>query len=83
MNCYAPFDCAECGRCIGEMSSHYAGNEEGCDIAKVVCRRCDGRIAHRALYPDCPVMWHDLWDHNTMRGNRKAIRLWFEQRALL
>ncbi len=53
------FDCAACGRRIGKTAGHNLT-----DDGRVLCGRCLGtRRLHASLYPNCPVAWHDLFDH--------------------
>jgi hypothetical protein len=62
------FDCAHCGRRIGQTASHWLteGN-------RVLCARCLGRAAHADLYPDCEHRWHDVLDHEGSTGTRAGI----------
>jgi hypothetical protein len=77
------FDCAACGRRIGKTAGHNLT-----DDGRVLCGRCLGtRRLHARLYPDCPVAWHDLFDHargvaGTRAGVAAALGLWPERTAL-
>ncbi len=70
-----PFDCAVCGRRIGKTNTHYIT-----ETRKVLCPRCSVYAmksttpAHAQLYPDCPVAWHDLWDHTFTSATRAGAR---------
>lgn len=71
------FDCAACGRRIGKTAGHNLT-----DDGRVMCTRCLGtRRLHRDLYPECPVAWHDLFDHargvaGTRAGVAAVLGLW-------
>lgn len=62
------FDCAMCGRRIGKTAGHYLIEGD-----RVVCGRCLGRDAHTDLFPDCPIGWHDVLDHEGSQGTRAGI----------
>ena len=58
-----PFDCAVCGATIGPRRLHlFIGIE-------VVCMGCCGTGAAHDL-TDCPVGWHDGWDHSRPCSDR-------------
>lgn len=66
------FACAVCGRQIAKRRSHILT-----DTDVIVCSRCavdHGRDAHSVTHPDCPVEWHDLFDHSTMGCSPAALR---------
>ena len=50
----------------------------------IVCARClmtaTGHL-HAAFYPDCPISWHDLWDHRTTSGKVAILRK-FQRRQI-
>jgi hypothetical protein len=64
-----PFDCARCHRRIGKTAGHILIKEGN----RVVCSRCIDRAAHRDLFPDCGVRWHDALDHEGNPGTRAGI----------
>ena len=58
-------DCAECGRRLGKGGGH---NIVG---RAVLCVRCiDRRQLHAKYHPDCPHIWHDLYDHSPPSATR-------------
>ncbi len=62
------FDCAACARRIGKSAGHHL-LEDG----RVLCTRCLGtRRLHAALFPGCPVAWHDPFDHSRGVGGTRA-----------
>ena len=63
------FDCAVCKRTIGKTATHCLTDDK-----RVLCKRCAwGKNAHAKLYPDCPVRWHDAYDHDSCTGSRAGI----------
>jgi hypothetical protein len=72
------FDCVVCQRRIGPQRTHYIT-----ETNKVVCGDCcvftmkSTTPAHAQLYPDCPVDWHDLWDHQFMHATSRAGARWW------
>lgn len=58
-------NCARCGRRIGKNRTHLV-------IATAVyCLDCsEQRDTHTVAYPDCPIAWHDVYDHGAMFATR-------------
>lgn len=59
-----------------------------CRGAAVLCRSCMFRHEttqplHRKYYPECPVNWHDLWDHKSLRCRRGVAALLLGDGALV
>ena len=68
-----PIDCAGCGRQIAARRFH---GMTGDGLPGVYCIRCMGQSGmHARLYPDCPVSWHDCWDHPVKFCTRAAAHL--------
>jgi hypothetical protein len=73
-----PFDCDICRRRIGANTTHLI-TENGV-VCHVGC--AERRTTHDAVYPDCPLRWHDLWDHGLVHGSRGGARLWLKVKGL-
>lgn len=72
-----PLDCAACQRTIGKGSGHNLTDDR-----RVLCMRClFRRDLHGTFWPDCPLPWHDMFDHTsgvsgTRAGVAAALGLW-------
>lgn len=72
-----PLDCAACAQTIGKWAGHNLT-----DDLRVLCSRClFRRDLHRTFWPDCPLRWHDVFDHtksvaSTRAGVVAALGLW-------
>lgn len=72
MSAVAPFDCAVCGRRIGKRTTHIVTETD-----VVCCIRCvfdRSKAAHAVAYPDCPMAWHDMYDHQHSHATRAGAR---------
>jgi hypothetical protein len=64
-----PHDCSACGHRIGKRRFHCI-----VDNTHVLCGRCmNQRHLHAKYYPDCPVAWHDMYDHGVHFATRAAV----------
>jgi hypothetical protein len=64
--------CDQCGKRIGRRRLHCVLG----DGARLLCSRClSRRELHAVYYPDCPVRWHDMYDHGLSFATRAAA--WF------
>jgi hypothetical protein len=67
--------CSVCGRRIGLHGAHFLFED-----TVLMCGRCtrwpkgSGPV-QAERYPDCPVGWHDMWDH--FRGSATRAAAWF------
>lgn len=65
-----PLHCESCSRRIGRQRTHYVVNTSP---PCVLCGRCIGlQRAHARLWPECPHLWHDAWDHAMVSASRAA-----------
>lgn len=57
--------CDSCARSIGVRRIHLRT-----DDGRLLCTRCadGGQSAHHELWPECPVEWHDPYDHIALVG---------------
>ncbi|MCV7399774.1 hypothetical protein H7K24_06370 [Mycobacterium fragae] len=65
--------CAVCRHRIGKRCGRIITTET--DI--ICCVRCvmeHSKLAHKVAYPDCPIDWHDMWDHQHVSATRAAAR---------
>jgi hypothetical protein len=65
--------CDECGKRIGRRRLHALIET---DRMHLLCGRClDRQDLHANYYPDCPEIWHDMFDHHISYTSRAAA--WF------
>lgn len=61
--------CSVCRRTIGKRHSHHLTEGD-----RVLCSRCmDDPQMHSRVFPDCPVRWHDMYDHAGSVGTRAGV----------
>jgi hypothetical protein len=61
-------DCHACGTRVGKQRFHCI-----IDNTRVLCGRCMNLPQlHAKYYPDCPVAWHDMYDHGVNLASRAA-----------
>lgn len=78
-----PFNCVVCRRRIGANRLHLMLGQEGDLTAdRVLHSDCVGscrttpRILHAKFYPECPVGWHDLYDHALLLAADRLAARW-------
>lgn len=65
-----PYDCHNCRRRIGARRKHLIIRER-----HVICTGCmnDPKL-HATYHPDCPIPWHDMYDHGIHLATRAGAR---------
>jgi hypothetical protein len=76
-----PFDCAICHRRIGSRQTHYVTELHAVIGPCCAFGRKSTIPAHAQLHPDCPVPWHDLWDHALTEAPSRAAACWWLNRG--
>lgn len=72
-----PLDCHACGRRIGRDRRH--------SIVRgsfVLCMACmEIKNLHAVYHPDCPVPWHDMFDHGSILATRGGANRVLDEQA--
>lgn len=64
--------CSKCARNIGKQKERVLLPEKR---YRVLCFGCfagsgNSQKIHRAIYPECDVAWHDMYDHDSVTATR-------------
>lgn len=63
------FDCAVCHHTLGKWRGHNVTTDQ-----RIICPDCISKPLHAELFPNCPVDWHDLYDHlRYVHSDRLAV----------
>lgn len=66
--------CAGCNRPIGKKRLHLvAETDQGNRVVGGCCLGSTTRPLHRSLWPSCPELWHDVYDHSSSSGTRAGV----------